>query len=181
MTPMNREEVFLNGIAEGAGVDLTPMTREELWLDAIIKGDTGNLEPMTRKELFYKAIAEGGSGGCIEEAEYTLSDGYYNSDGTIHVPSDTNKEKYTSKIAVKEGDAMLLMLRSESRITMWCAVSLFDTNGDHIERVQLNNSDNTKYDRVTVAGNGIGYMAFSIRTYGTVKEKIYKTNKVEEP
>lgn len=54
MTPMNREEVFLNGIASGDEVTLEPMTREEAWLQAIINGYTDKLIPMTHKEMFYR-------------------------------------------------------------------------------------------------------------------------------
>lgn len=47
--------------------DLTPLTREEIFLNAIAEGEDPNLTPVTREEHFlkniYDAVSQGGGGG----------------------------------------------------------------------------------------------------------------------
>lgn len=70
-TPITREEIYLDAIAEDdASINLpTPNTREEIYLNAIANS-LGNADlptPITREEMYLYEIAGGGGGGGEQE------------------------------------------------------------------------------------------------------------------
>lgn len=109
---------------------------------------------------------------------FTFSDGYYNSDGSIHDPTDTQLEKYTNKVKVNGGDKIYLDFRlgeilkyntSPTQLS-WCAYSQFKKNGS-VTRTNFPipeaspSRTNRKYAVITL-DNDTEYFAFSFRTYG---------------
>jgi len=74
LTPITREETYLNAISEGAESGLTPITREEMYLSAIA-GESdlpADMTPITRREMYLQKIYDNGGGGGGGEAEGTV-------------------------------------------------------------------------------------------------------------
>ena len=94
MTPVTREEVFLNAVATGETSGLpTPITREEVFYNAIANGTTEGLPtPATREEVFLNAIAQSGGGGSItvEPLSVTENGTYTAEEGTAYSPVTVN-------------------------------------------------------------------------------------------
>jgi hypothetical protein len=59
----DREEQYLNAIADGEAISLKPTSREERYLYAIANKEEINLKPIGRKERYLKAIADSNAGG----------------------------------------------------------------------------------------------------------------------
>lgn len=72
LTPIIREEAFLNEIATGE-FNMDPVTREEAFLKMIAVRKAGeefpDIDPVTRREYFLKKIADSFSGGGDVEME----------------------------------------------------------------------------------------------------------------
>lgn len=138
---MNREEVFLNGIASGDEVTLEPMTRKELWyaaisgenvtppdpmtrievyLDDIYNGDASTLEPMTRVELFLAKI----------------------SGADVDIPDPmTRLEMYLAKLCGENVTPPDPMTREELWLAYWIEQKT-DTNLMHADKYIIGSSSN---------------------------------------
>ena len=74
ITPITREETYLNAISEGGESGLSPITREEMYLSAIA-GESdlpADMTPITRREMYLQKIYDNGGGGGGGEAEGTV-------------------------------------------------------------------------------------------------------------
>ena len=74
LTPITREETYLNAISEGGETGMTPITREEMYLSAIA-GETelpSDITPITRREIYLQKIYDNGGAGGSGEAEGTV-------------------------------------------------------------------------------------------------------------
>lgn len=74
ITPITREETYLNAISEGGESGLSPITREEIYLSAIA-GESdlpADMTPITRREMYLQKIYDNGGGGGGGEAEGTV-------------------------------------------------------------------------------------------------------------
>jgi len=74
ITPITREETYLNAISEGGESGLTPITREEMYLSAIA-GESdlpSDMTPITRREMYLQKIYDNGGTGGGGEAEGTV-------------------------------------------------------------------------------------------------------------
>lgn len=74
ITPITREETYLNAISEGGESGLSPITREEIYLSAIA-GESdlpADMTPITRREIYLQKIYDNGGAGGGGEAEGTV-------------------------------------------------------------------------------------------------------------
>lgn len=102
ITPITREEKFIQAIIDGSPLDVTPMTRVEKFLAVIAGAEMTPPDPITRKEKFLAGIAG---------ADIVLPDPV------------TREEKYLAAIAGMEVDLPAPVTRMEKLLAEWVEAS----------------------------------------------------------
>lgn len=90
--------------------------------------------------------------------------GFIGGTGDITVPT-ANKELYTNKVPVTEGDTINISLNYDEPRAMWLAYATYDENEVFKSRTALINTTVENYDGTVTIGTGVSYVVFTFRSY----------------
>lgn len=90
--------------------------------------------------------------------------GYIGSDGAISAQS-ADKELYTNKIPVKEGDRIAVSLNYSTSHSMWAAFAKYDANENFLLRAPLTSGTKASYSDTITVDSTTKYIAFTFRSF----------------
>lgn len=137
--------------------------------NCLISQDTHLNERISENEKFIGEVSDRVDSILIPFS-ITETAGYYNSDGTIASASASNKEKYTNRLSVNEGD--LVFWEFDTELTsfsdyLWIAYMAYDANQNVVgSRNQVGYEVTNKLNGVITIPDGVAYISFCYRTYG---------------
>ena len=100
---------------------------------------------------------------------YIENPGYVGSNGAISSQT-IHLEIYTNQIPVTVDEVLTLDLKYPTTKEIWFAVCTYDSNEDFIERkVLVNNVEGDHYNGEYTIPEGVSFVVFTFRTYGTSK------------
>lgn len=108
-------------------------------------------------------------------AEYTLNPGYIGSDGAINTADTFNRQRYTSKIPINNGDYITYIERHSASRELWAAYALYDSSETFISRTQITSAtSDVCHESITITNSDAKYIAFTFRSYGDAALAIHK-------